>query len=159
MDLQEGARRVVLGHWVVIVAFVVAIGGAVSLYHVFDTPMYSASTRVQFDGPAPTSGTEALAVADTGKAIVTSPGHIIAALNVAGVQRDVVKLTPRITVAPLGTSRVLLLAVTDPSANAAAGIANALADNLVATRLAVVTAQRDSLDAQIKTLTDRIGAL
>jgi capsular polysaccharide biosynthesis protein len=159
MDLQEVTRRVVLGHWVVILACVIAIGGVVSVYHLFDTPMYSASTRVQFDGPAPTSGTEALAVADTAKAIVTGPSHIAAALKVAGVQRDVVKLTPQITVAPLGTSGVLLLTVTDSSASAAAGIANALADNLVATRLAIVTGKREALDAQIKTLTDRIAAL
>jgi capsular polysaccharide biosynthesis protein len=160
MDLQEVTRRVVLGHWVVIVAFVMAALGAVTVYHfLFDTPMYSASARVVLDVPAPTSGTEALSVGDTAKAIVTAPTHIIAALKVAGVERDIVKLTPNITMAPLGTSGVLLLTVRDSNPTAAASIANALADDLIQTRNAKRAQSEAGLDAQMKTLNDRITAL
>src|SRR6266705_317498 len=137
MDLQEVARRVLLGHWVVIFVCVVTCAAGVVTYHLFDTPTYSASTRVVLDAPAPTSGTEATAVADAAKAIVTSPTHIIAALNAAGVVRDPVKLTPNIALAPLGTSGVLQLTVQDSDPAAAASIANALADDLIQTRLAV----------------------
>jgi capsular polysaccharide biosynthesis protein len=160
MDLQEVIRRILLGHWVVIVACVVVSAGAIVTYHLFDTPMYTASTRVVLDAPAPTSGTEATAVADAAKAIVTSPTHIIAALNAAGVVRDPVKLTSNITLAPLGTSGVLLLTVRDSNAVAAAGIANALADDLIKTRLAVSpAAQKAALDTQIAAVTDQISAL
>ena len=137
MDLQELTRRVVLGHWVLIMVCVVASAGAVITYHLFDTPMYSASTRLVLDAPAPTSGTEATAVADAAKAIATSPTHVIAALKAAGVTRDPVKVIPNITLVPLGTSGVLQLTVKDPDAAAAAGIANALAEDLIQTRLAV----------------------
>jgi capsular polysaccharide biosynthesis protein len=160
MDLQEVTRRVVLGHWKVIVACVIALAVAVSVYHFFDAPIYSASTRVVLDVAAPSSGTEALAVADSAKAIVTSPSHIVTALKAAGYQRDLVRLTPQITVAPLGTSGVLLLTVSDINPQAAAGIANALADDLIATRIKTSPAARAAiLDAQIKTVEDEISAL
>jgi capsular polysaccharide biosynthesis protein len=160
MDLQELTRRVVLGHWVLIMVCVVASAGAVITYHLFDTPMYSASTRLVLDAPAPTSGTEATAVADAAKAIATSPTHVIAALKAAGVTRDPVKVIPNITLVPLGTSGVLQLTVKDPDAAAAAGIANALAEDLIQTRLAVSpAAHKAALDAQIKTVTDQIAAL
>lgn len=160
MDLQEVIRRILLGRWAVILAFVVASVGGVVAYHFFDTPMYSASTRVVLDAPAPTSGTEATAVADAAKAIVTGPTHVIAALNAAGVVRDPVRVTSNITLAPLGTSGVLLLTVRDSNPIAAAGIANALAEDLIQTRLAVSpAAQKAALDAQLKTVTDQISAL
>src|SRR6266566_4533584 len=160
MDLQEVARRVLLGHWVVIFVCVVTCAAGVVTYHLFDTPTYSASTRVVLDAPAPTSGTEATAVADAAKAIVTSPTHIIAALNVAGVVRDPVKVAPDISLSPLGTSGVLLLTVKDTSPQAAAAIANALADDLIKTRLAVSpAAHKAAIDAQIKAVTDQITAL
>src|SRR6266699_930615 len=160
MDLQEVARRVLLGPWVVIFVCVVTCAAGVVTYHLFDTPTYSASTRVVLDAPAPTSGTEATAVADAAKAIVTSPTHIIAALNVAGVVRDPVKVAPDISLSPLGTSGVLLLTVKDTSPQAAAAIANALADDLIKTRLAVSpAAHKAAIDAQIKAVTDQITAL
>jgi capsular polysaccharide biosynthesis protein len=160
MDLQEIIRRILLGHWVVIGACVIVSAGAIVTYHLFDTPMYTASTRLVLDAPAPTSGTEATAVADAAKAIVTSPTHIVAALNAAGVVRDPIKLTSNINLAPLGTSGVLLLTVKDSNAVAAAGIANALADDLIQTRLAVSpAAQKAALDVQVKSVTDQISAL
>jgi capsular polysaccharide biosynthesis protein len=160
MDLQEVIRRIFFGHWVVIIACVVVSAGAIVTYHLFDTPTYTASTRVVLDAPAPTSGTEATAVADAAKAIVTSPTHVIAALNAAGVVRDPVKVTSNITLTPIGTSGILLLTVKDANAVAAAGIANALADDLIQTRLAVSpAAQKAALDAQVKTVTDQITAL
>ncbi len=160
MDLQEVIRRILLGHWVVIVACVVASTGAIATYHLFDKPTYTASTRVVLDGPASTSGTEAQAIADAAKAIVTSPTHIIAALKAAGLVRDPVKLTSNIALAPIGTSGVLLLSVTDSNATDAAAIANALANDLIQTRLAVSpAAQIAALDAQVTAVTDQISAL
>jgi capsular polysaccharide biosynthesis protein len=159
MDLQEVTRRVVLGHWVVIVACVVVCAGAVTAYHLTDTEMYSASTRVVLDVPAPTSGTEALAVADMAKAIVTGPGHIVAALKVAEAMRDPVKEISNITVAPLGTSGIVQITVKDSNPVAAAAIANALANDLIDTRINSHASQRAALDAKIKTLTDRIAAI
>jgi capsular polysaccharide biosynthesis protein len=160
MDLQEVVKRILFGHWVVIVACVALSAGAIVTYHLFGTPMYTASTRVVLDAPAPTSGTEATSVADAAKAIVTSPTHVVAALNAAGVVRDPVKVISNINLTSLGTSGVLLLTVTDSNAVAAAGIANALADDLIQTRLAVSpAAQKAALDSQVSAVTDQISAL
>jgi capsular polysaccharide biosynthesis protein len=160
MDLQDVTRRILLGHWVVILAFVAASAGGVVVLHLFETPTYSASTRLVLDAPAPTSGTEATAVADAAKAIVTSPTHVIAALNAAGVVRDPVKVIANITLVPEGTSGVLQLTVQDSNSVAAANIANALAEDLIQTRLAVSpVAQRAALDTQIQTVNGNISTL
>jgi capsular polysaccharide biosynthesis protein len=160
VELQEVARRVVIGHWVLILAMVVVSCGAVVAINVGQAPTYTASTRLVLDAPAPTSGTEATAIADGSKAIVTSPSHIVAALAAAGVTRDPVILARGITLQPLGTSGVLQLSVQDSDPQTAAKIANALADDLIQTRLAVSpAAQRAALDDRIKTLDDRITAI
>ncbi|MFI5282288.1 MAG: hypothetical protein ACHQ0J_04070 [Candidatus Dormibacterales bacterium] len=160
MDLQEVIRRVLFGHWVVILAAVIASSAGVAAWNIVQGPTYTASTRVVLDAPAPTSGTEATAVADAAKAIVTSPTHIQAALNSSGVVRDPLKLVPNITVVPVGTSGVLQLSVQDSDPVVAANIANALADNLIQTRLAISPAgQKAALDAQISSLNDELQAL
>ena len=152
MALKEVARRVLLGHWVVILVLVLASAGAVTAYNLTQSPTYTASTRLVIDAPAPTSVGEATSIADAAKAIVTSPSHVIAALKTAGVVRDPVVVVRNITLAPMGTSGVLQLSVQDASAVAAANIANALADDLIQTRLAVSAAsQRAALDDRIKT--------
>ena len=160
MGLKEVARRVLLGHWVVILVLVLASAGAVTAYNLTQSPTYTASTRLVIDAPAPTSVGEATSIADAAKAIVTSPSHVIAALKTAGVVRDPVVVVRNITLAPLGTSGVLQLSVQDASAVAAANIANALADDLIQTRLAVSAAsQRAALDDRIKTANDQIAAI
>jgi uncharacterized protein involved in exopolysaccharide biosynthesis len=160
VELQEVARRVLLGHWKVIVALVLASMLAITAFHLREAPTYTAATRLVIDAPAPTSGTEATAVADGAKAIVTSPTHIIAALAAAGVVRDPVVVARNITLTPLGTSGVLQLTVQDSDAVSAANIANALADDLIATRTKVGPAARASaLDVQITTVSDQISVL
>jgi capsular polysaccharide biosynthesis protein len=160
MALQEVARRVLLGHWVVILVLVLASAGAVTAFNLIQAPTYTASTRLVLDAPAPTSLTEATSIADAAKAIVTSPSHVIAALTTAGVVRDPVVVVRNITLAPLGTSGVLQLSVQDSNAVAASNIANALADDLIQTRLAVSAAsQRAALDERIKTANDQIATI
>jgi uncharacterized protein involved in exopolysaccharide biosynthesis len=160
MGLQEVARRVLLGHWIVILVFV-AIGTAgVTAYHFIQAPTYTASTRLVLDAPPPTSGTEAQAIADSAKAIVTSPSHVEAALKTAQVVRDPVLVIQNITLVPLGTSGVLLLSVQDRDASTAAAIANALAKDLINTRLAVsVASQRAALDDRIAAANAAISVL
>ncbi len=150
MGLQEVARRVLLGHWIVILLFIAASLGGVTVFHFIQSPSYTASTRLVLDAPPPTSGTEAQALADSAKAIVTSPSHVEKALTTAGIVRDPLIVIQNITLVPLGTSGVLLLSVQDHDASASAAIANALANDLIQTRLAVsVASQRAALDDRI----------
>src|SRR5438309_6882063 len=81
MALQEVARRVLLGHWMVIAGLVIACMAGVTVLHLREAPTYTASTRLVLDAPAPTSLTEATAIADGAKAIVTSPSHVSTALD------------------------------------------------------------------------------
>lgn len=160
MGLQEVIRRVVLGHWYVIVFFVLAAFGVVMVIHLSEPATYTASTRLVLDAPAPQSVGEAQALSDGAKAIVTSPSHIVAALKAAGVARDPVKVEQNIALVPVGTSGVLQLSVTDTSPAVSAAITNALADDLIQTRLAVSPAARiAALDSRINTLNDRITAI
>jgi uncharacterized protein involved in exopolysaccharide biosynthesis len=150
----------VLGHWYVIAIFVLASAGVVTAIHLGEPPTYTASTRLVLDAPAPTSVGEAQALSDAAKAIVTSPSHIVAALKAAQVSRDPVNVEKNITLIPLGTSGVLQLSVQDISPTVAAAITNALADDLIQTRLAVSPAARiASLDSRINALNDRITAI
>ena len=160
MALQDVARRLLLGHWIVIAGFIVVCAAAVTVFQLSQPATYTASTRLVLDAPAPTSLTEATAVSDGAKAIVTSPSHVTAALKTAGVVRDPVEVIRNTTVAPQGTSGVLQLSVQDSSPVAAAAIANALTDDLIATRLAVSpAAQRQTLDTRITATNDQIATL
>ena len=149
-----------LGHWYVIAFFVLAALAGVVVIHLGEPATYTASTRLVLDAPAPQSVGEAQALSDAAKAIVTSPSHIVAALKAAGVSRDPVNVEKNITLVPVGTSGVLQLSVQDTSPTVSAAITNALADNLIQTRLAVSPAARiTSLDSRINTLNDRITAI
>src|SRR5207245_5455505 len=150
MALHEVARGVLLDHWMVIAGLVIACMAGVTVLHLREAPTYTASTRLVLDAPAPTSLTEATAIADGAKAIVTSPSHVSTALKTAGVVRDPVAVIRNITLAPGGTSGVLQLSYQDLNPEAAAAIVNALADDLIQTRLAVSpAAQRAALDDRI----------
>jgi capsular polysaccharide biosynthesis protein len=150
----------VLGHWYVIALFVLAAFGAVMVIHLSEPATYTASTRLVLDAPAPQSVGEAQALSDGAKAIVTSPSHIVTALKAAGVARDPVEVEKNIALVPVGTSGVLQLSVTDTSPMVSAAITNALADDLIQTRLAVSPAARiASLDSRINTLNDRITTI
>src|SRR6266550_1315721 len=155
MALQEVARRVLLGHWMVIAGLVIACMAGVTVIHLREAPTYTASTRLVLDAPAPTSLTEATAIADGAKAIVTSPSHVSTALKNAGVVRDPVAVIRNITLAPGGTSGVLQLSYQDLNPEAAAAIVNALVDD----RISVAIDQITKLDQKIASLNDQLQAL
>jgi capsular polysaccharide biosynthesis protein len=160
MGLQEVARRVLLGHWVVILVCVVVASAAAGALQIGTSSTYTASTRLVLDAPTPQSLTEATALADTAKAIVTAPSHVIAATKAAGLVRDPLVVIRNITMDHVGTSGVLQLSVTDSDPAAAAALANALADDLITTRLAVSpVSQQASLDSRIKAANDQIALL
>jgi capsular polysaccharide biosynthesis protein len=160
MDLHDVARRILLGHRIVMLACIVVSTAVVLAIHMGESPLYSASTRVILDFPEPSSAAQATAIAEAAKAIITSPTHIISALNAAGVTRDPLLVAQGITVVPLGTSEVVQITVQDSKPDGAMAIANALTDDLIQTRLAGNRSTLiPGLDDQIKSLDDRIGAL
>jgi capsular polysaccharide biosynthesis protein len=178
MELNEVGRRIVGQHWVLITVFVVfGLAVAAVLTERTATELYTASSRLVLDAPDPTSRAESTALADTAKAIATSPGRVREALASAGVSgRDADEIAAkRVSVRSLGSSGVLELAVSDPDPDVATAITNALAHEVIAARraatagdtelalneireeLSSLNGQISEVDKEIASLTSEIG--
>jgi len=142
VELNEAARRILRQHWLLIVCLVV-LGVATAAIHAREPSTYTASTRLVLGTADPKSRTESGSIADTGKAIATSPMQVRRALADAHVtDRDAGAVAKRhVSVRALGTSGVVQLSVSDKSASTAAAIANALAQRLISVRRDVTSGQ------------------
>lgn len=135
MDLYEAAQRIFRRHWVLILVFVL-IGLAVPLaINKLQGTDYVGTARVDL-GVDSRSGTDSTALADGALGLATSPEVLGTAIKQAKVSRDVqdMILNQDVAVTPVGTSGVLDISVTDSDAKAAAGMANALAAEIVQIR-------------------------
>ena len=164
MELNEAARRIFLQHWWLI-AIAVLVGAAAGAVVASGSSGYTASTRMVINSNDPTARAESTAIADTARAIVTSPSLVQRALAAAGAStRNPEKFAANdISVSPLGSSGVLEMSVTASSPTVAAAISNALARELIATRLQIsngrVDATQTKLTNQITSLNGRIAQL
>jgi capsular polysaccharide biosynthesis protein len=165
MDLHQVIDRVVRPHMVLIaIAVVISIGVAFVLRGNAGSD-YTASARLVLDTPDPQSRAESTAIADTARAIATSPQPVRNALRRAGVGgRDPIDVAANnVGVRALGSSGVLQLSVQDRDSAAAAAIANALAAELIRTRLAVTSGEVEKalarFDSRIEGLSHKIVSL
>jgi capsular polysaccharide biosynthesis protein len=164
VELNEAARRIFLQHWWLIAVGVIA-GAAVGAVLAGSANGYRASARMVIDSPDPTVTSQSTAIADTVRAIATSPALLRqASASVASTTNQSVRLDQSdVSVAPLGTSGVLSLAVTAPSRKVAAKLADALANEVIQTRLHIADGQteldRTKLGARIDSLSSRIAKL
>jgi capsular polysaccharide biosynthesis protein len=164
MEINEAFRRIFLVRWkALLLCVLLAVGGGL-LLHAGEPVLYAASVRLTLDAPDPTSETEAGVIADTAQAIVTSPSRVRDALGEAGVTGNPLEVIEKhISVEPLGSSGVLRLEVTDNDPAAAAGVANALARDLIETRLesrdAPLADALGELDQRIEELRQEIDGL
>lgn len=157
MDISEVFDRVIRVHWKMIVALLLA--GVVAGYtiHADEPRTYTAAARVVLDAPDPGSETESQAIADTARAIVTSPSLVQRALVKTGVRRPVIQFAEeRITVTPVGTSGILEVAVRDIDPAVAAELANRLTEDLILTRLRT---SRGPLDEALARVEQRVAQL
>lgn len=121
-----------------LIACFVITGLAVgALVHHATGKTFTTSARLALDTQDPKSRTEAAAIADMGQAIATSPAQIRKALDRSHVRRDVAGVAHRVAVRPLGTSGVLELSYSDRTPQGAKAVADALAAQLIRTRLAI----------------------
>jgi uncharacterized protein involved in exopolysaccharide biosynthesis len=140
MEIREVFDRIVRVHWKLILLLLVAGLTAGFTIHADDRASYTAAARVILDTPDPTSDTEAQAIADTARAIVTSPSLVERALEKSGLHRSVSQLADDgIVVETIGSSGILEIAVTDRDPAAAAELANLMAQDLILTRLRTST--------------------
>jgi uncharacterized protein involved in exopolysaccharide biosynthesis len=143
MELNDALRRIFGQHRALIVAFVVLGIALAGLMHMGDSRTYTASTRFALDTEDPETQAESASIADTAKAIATSPLQVKSAIDRAkAVGRDPVETAEEhVTIRALGSSGVLQLSVSDPSPRAAASISNALAERVINARLRVSSGQ------------------
>lgn len=154
MEAREAVQRIVLVHWRPIVALVLLGLAAGFALHLQDQPVYAASTRVNLVSPDPQDAAQSQAIADAARAIVTSPSHVAAALAGIGASRDAAAVArDDIDLQALGTSGTVELTVRDGDAHVAARLANALASDLIVTRLQVTQG------ASMETLQQEAAAL
>ena len=90
MELSEAAARIFKVHGLLILALLaLGLEAGMLIAHV-QPDMYTATSHVALVVGDPRVGvTDASSVADTARAIVTSPSHVQAALDSLGVRRDV----------------------------------------------------------------------
>jgi capsular polysaccharide biosynthesis protein len=165
MELNEAARRIFGRHWQLILIAVALCVAAAALLHSGDSKTYTASTRLVLDTPDPQTTQESAAIADAAKAIATSPGQVSQALKRAHVRdRDPKNVADKhVSVRALGTSAVLQLSVSDRNPRTAAMISNALADEVIRTRLTIGKGQVQTLvgdlDQKIAALNRKIASV
>jgi len=160
-DLPDVVRR--LGRYWWLIAVLVALGVAAGLARGGEQA-YTATARVVLDTPDPATRQQAVAIADTVKAIATSPTQVKAALGRAGVRRDAAEVAQhRVSATGLGSSAIVRLSVSDHEPDAAARIANALALQVILARERVTRGtseqQLSELDSEIAQLGSKIAEL
>jgi capsular polysaccharide biosynthesis protein len=158
VELNEAVHRILGQHWNIVLCLALLGAGLATLVASREPRTYTAATRVVLDTPDPKSQAESGVIADTARAIASSPAHVRAALSKARARdRDADALAREgLNVRSLGASGVLQLSVTDSDPATAAAIANALAGDLIETRRGVT---RGQIEAALTSLDKRIDAL
>jgi uncharacterized protein involved in exopolysaccharide biosynthesis len=163
MDLSDVLHRIIVQHWRLVVAAVAVTVTLAALLHLNDSTTYTATARVVLDTQDPETRAESEAIADTAKAIATSPALVRRALAGAGLNdRDPLDVAREVNVGALGSSAVLQLSVTDKDGRVAAAVANGVAAELIEARLGVTQAHgrelMSNLASQIVDLNHTIAA-
>lgn len=157
MELNEILRRIGAQHWrLILVCVLVGIEAAALIHH--ESKTYTASTRVVLDTVDPKSRPESAAIADTARGIATSPAEVANALRaVRATGRDANHFAAsNVSLDALGSSGVLQLSVKDRDPAIAAGVANALAGQVLRTRLNLSAGQQQQA---LRALTDQVDAI
>jgi capsular polysaccharide biosynthesis protein len=158
VELNEAVRRI-LGQYALVICACVALGLAAAAFaHRNDIEMFTASTRFVLDTQDPKSQQESQAIADTAKAIATSPSQISGAVSRAHAtgRESSDALANRISVGSLGSSGVLRLSVSDPNGAVAARLADELTRGVIDQRLGVTQGQFEEAVSQLDRRTDEI---
>jgi capsular polysaccharide biosynthesis protein len=165
VELNDAARRIVGLHWRLIATLVLVGIIVAAVAHVGDDKRYSASARLVIGSQDPKTQAEAASIADTAKAIATSPAVVRRALRRAGASnRDALNFArDDVSVDSVGASGVLQLRVTDGNPTRASAIANALTRQVIKARRRVTEGELrrvlTSVNPQIEELAGQIAEL
>jgi capsular polysaccharide biosynthesis protein len=131
MDINEVLVRVFRGHWRLFLVCLLVPVLVVGVLVTRAPRTYESAARVQAGTVLPGSDTEADALLNLVKGVVTSPAQVTAALAETRLHRDLRATVGDIDVTRLGSSTVFDVAVTDAQPHAAAVLAQALAARVV----------------------------
>jgi capsular polysaccharide biosynthesis protein len=164
MEVHDVGRRIV-GHYAWLIVLLIVLGAVLAGLSRAGDKTYAASARIVLDAPDPSTRQESTAIADTVRAIATSPSQVRAALRSTGVaNRDAVDVADHhVTVTGLGSSAVVTLTVSDRDRHVATDLANALASQVISTRTQVtnggVPQELASLNKRIADTNQKISAV
>jgi uncharacterized protein involved in exopolysaccharide biosynthesis len=157
MELTEVLSRIFGRHRLLVIGLVlVGLIGGLAL-HWGDEPDYRGTARLIAASSEPTTTSQASAIADTVRALATGPALVRAAIRSIGVDRDPASVAAHgVTVHGLGSSGVVELQVEDRDPKVAVQLTEAIADAVVAQRVAAASA---GLKHQIAVLQQQIEEL
>jgi len=140
VELRDVGRRVVGHYWWLITLLVIAGAATGAVSHSGEST-YTASARIVLDTSDPSTRAGATAIADTVKAIATSPAQVTAALRAAHItgRNPIEVANQHVSVTGLGSSAVVKLSVGDRDRHVATDLANALAARVISVRTQVAT--------------------
>ena len=132
MESSEAIRRIFWRHrWLLLSLMILAAAAVVPLREHLPVN-YTATATLQGQGTTPDAVTQVQAIQSRVSAVATSPAQVQTTITQAKVNRDAVKVARHeISVAPLGSSAIMILTVTDPSPQVAVALAGSLAKNVV----------------------------
>jgi capsular polysaccharide biosynthesis protein len=165
MELNDVARRIVGLHWRLIATLALVGIIVAAAAHLGDDKSYSASARLVLGSQDPKSQAEATSIADTAKAIATSPALVRRALRRAHAgDRDALDFARHdVSVDSVGASGVLQLRVRDGNPTRASAIANALTRQVITARRRVTEGELrrvlTSVNPQIEQFAGQIAEL
>jgi hypothetical protein len=132
VEASEAIRRIFWRHrWLLLILMILPAVAIVPLKE-RAVVQYSATANIQGQGTTPDSDTQVQAIKSRVSAVGTDPALVQSAIKEAKVSRDATQVAQHeISVAPLGSSAIMVLKVTDPSGQAAMALARSLADWIV----------------------------
>lgn len=159
MELNDAARRILGQHWQMIGTLMLLGLIVAALMHLGDHKTYTASSRLVLGTEDPRTQAESASIADTAKAIATSPDVVQKALRKGAARSRNAEEFARhnVSVESVGASGVLQLRVTDHNAARARAIANALTREVIAARREVTEGELRRVLASVNPRIERLG--
>ena len=132
MEASEAVRRIFWRHrWLLLILMIVPAAAVVPL-KMHQPVTYAATATVQGQGTTPDADTQVQAIQSRVTAVAKDPNLVQNAISEARVSRDATQVARHeISVAPMGSSAIMVLTVTDPSPQVAMALSKSLADWIV----------------------------
>ena len=156
MEIDEVAARILRRYWRVLLIAVLVPVALVAFYYVGRPPMYTSAARLVATDTVPKSAAEADAVVSEARAFATSRNVVADAIGDAHVSRAPDAVVPQVLVSGLGSSPIVELSVSDPDADTARLLTQALAMRVVEQ---LGTSRAGGVDTVLRNIDDQLTQL